>query len=45
MRIKVYNKLAAMFQSRTAQKALGMNTNGILYPEFAMRHELKEAWS
>ena len=24
--------------------ALGMNTGGIFYPDFTMRHELKEAW-
>ena len=43
MRIKVYNKLLALFQSRTTRSTLGMNTNAIFYPTFTPGRVLKEA--
>ena len=36
MRIKIYNKLLALFQSDGVMKSLGMNTKGIYYPSINM---------
>ena len=44
-RVKVYNKLQQMIQSKTSWMAVGSNLQHIFYPEFLMRGKLLEAWN
>lgn len=43
IRIKIYNKLLALFQSDGVRKSLGMNTKGIYYPSINMNKALIQA--
>ena len=43
VRIKVYNKLQQMIQSKTSWMAVGSNLQHIFYPEFLMRGKILEA--
>ena len=41
-RVKIYNKLLALIQSRSAMASLGMKMQDIFYAELVMERELKE---
>ena len=43
MRIKIYNKFLALFQSDGVMKSLGMNTKGIYYPSINMNKALVQS--
>ncbi len=42
MRVKIYCKTIAMFQSKGARSSLGMDTNRIFHPTFLLGRELDE---